>query len=211
LERTSRSEQDGHVVLGSKDDLMIVIGAVGFNGSGKDALIKYLQEEHGLPMFSMGDLVRAMAAKRGMRPTRSNLHEISQQVMGRYGEDVFAKKLIARIEKGSWDAVGVTGIRTPVDVRAFREHFGGDFVLVYVRVRDPRTRFERVQQRDETRDPESYARFLRQDQGEEELFHLEEAIQQADITIDNDGALEAFHRKIEKQVIGPILEHEEWT
>jgi dephospho-CoA kinase len=184
---------------------MIVIGAVGFNGSGKDALIEYLEEEHGIPMFSMGDLVRAMAAERGVRPTRSNLHEISQQVMGHYGADVFAKKLIARFGERSWDAVGITGIRTPADVRAFRDNFGGDFVLVHVRVSDSRTRFERVQRRDETRDPENYARFLRQDQEEKELFHIEEAIQQADITIDNDGALEAFHRKIERQVVEPIL------
>jgi dephospho-CoA kinase len=184
---------------------MIVIGAVGFNGSGKDALIKYLQKEHGLPMLSMGDLVRAMAVERGIRPTRSNLHEISQQAIEQYGTDVFAKKLIARIEQEPWDAVGVTGIRTPADVRAFREHFGGDFVLVHVRVSEPRTRFERVQRRDETRDPESYARFLRQDQEEKELFRIEEAIQQAEITIENDGSLKDFYRAIEKRVVEPIL------
>ena len=190
---------------------MIAIGAVGFNGSGKDALIEYLHETHGLPMLSMGDLVRAMAAERGIRPTRSNLHEISHQAIKQYGAEVFARRLIARIQERSWDAVGITGIRTPADARAFREHFGQDFLLVHVRVGDPHTRFERVRRRDEARDPGSYARFLQQDQEEKEMFHIEETIQQADITIDNDGTLQDFHRTIEKQVVAPILEHEERT
>lgn len=64
---------------------MIVLGAVGLDGSGKDALIEYLHERHGLPMLSMGDLVRDMAARRGLRPTRSSLHEISQQAIEQHG------------------------------------------------------------------------------------------------------------------------------
>jgi dephospho-CoA kinase len=132
---------------------MIVIGAVGLNGSGKDALIQYLHERHGLPILSMGDLVREMAAQRSMHLSRSNLHQLSQQTIEQHGADVFARKLIARIEGEPWEAVGVTGLRTPADVRTFREHFGDDFILVHVRVGDPWTRFERVRKRDEARDP----------------------------------------------------------
>ena len=39
---------------------MIVLGAVGLNGSGKDALIEYLHERHGIQMLSMGDVVREL-------------------------------------------------------------------------------------------------------------------------------------------------------
>lgn len=188
---------------------MIVIGAMGLNGSGKDALIHYLHERHGIPMLSIGDLVRDMAAQRGISPTRSNLHELSQETLELHGADFFAQKLIARIEQEPEEVVGVTGIRTPTDVRTFREHFGDDFVLVHVRVGDPRTRFERVRQRDEARDPESYGRFLQQDEEEKEMFRIEEAIEEADITIDNDGSLEDFHREIEEQVVKPVLDDEE--
>lgn len=185
---------------------MIVIGAVGLNGSGKDALIQYLHERHGIPMLSMGDLVREMAAQQGMRPTRSNLHELSQRAIEQQGAGFFASTLIAQIEKASWDAVGITGIRSPADVRTFREHFGDDFVLVHVRVNDAFTRFERVQDREEARDPQSYERFLRQDQEEKEMFQIEEAAGMADITIDNDGSLKSFHQEIEEQVVKTVLE-----
>jgi dephospho-CoA kinase len=69
---------------------MIVFGAVGLNGSGKDALIEYLHKRHAIPMLSMGDLVRDMATQRGIRPTRSNLHRVSQQVIERHGAGFFA-------------------------------------------------------------------------------------------------------------------------
>lgn len=188
---------------------MIVIGAVGLNGSGKDALIEYLRERHGIPMLSMGDLVRDIAAQRDVEPTRGNLHELSQEAIEQHGRDYFAKKLIAQIEQISDEVVGVTGIRTPADVKTLREHFGDDFVLVHVRVGNPRTRFARVRERDEARDPESYDRFLRQDREEAEMYWIEETIEQADITIDNDGSLEDFHRAIKEQVVKPVLSGEE--
>ena len=187
---------------------MIVVGAVGLNGSGKDALIKYLHERYGLPMLSIGDLVRDMAASRGILPTRSNLHQISQQAIEEYGADFFAKNAIARIEEEPWDAVGIAGIRTPADVRTFRERYGDNFVRVYVRVAEPRTRFERLRKRGDARDPESYERFLRQDQEEKEMFRIEEAVEEADITIDNSGSLEEFHREIDTQVARPVLAEE---
>ena len=188
---------------------MIVIGAVGLNGSGKDALIEYLHERHGIPVLSMGDLVREMAAQRGMRPTRSNLHEVSQQAIEQHGADFFAEKLIAQIEDKPWGVVGITGIRTPADVRAFRKRFGNDFILVYVRVSDAHTRFERVQRRDEARDPQSYDKFLEQDREEMEIFQIEETIKKADITIDNGSSLREFYHKIEKHVAKPVLDTSE--
>ena len=184
---------------------MIVVGAVGLNGSGKDELIEYLHERYGLPMLSIGDLVRDMAARQGILPTRSNLHRLSQQAIEEYGADFFAKGAIARIEEKTWDAVGITGIRTPADVRTFRERFGDDFVLVHVRVAESSTRFERLRKRGETRDPQSYERFLLQDQEEREMFQIEDAVEAADITIDNSGSLEGFCREIDRQVVKPVL------
>jgi dephospho-CoA kinase len=184
---------------------MIVIGTVGLNGSGKDTLIQYLHQRCGIPMLSMGDLVREIAARRGIPPTRPNLHMLSQQAIEQHGADFFAKKLIARIEEAPWEVVGITGIRTPADVSAFSSHFGDDFILVHVRVSNPRTRFERVQRRDEARDPQSYERFLRQDREEREMFDIEGAAEKADIAIDNEGSLHDFYSEIEAQVFEQVL------
>lgn len=160
---------------------------------------------HDIPMLSVGDLVRDMATQRRIRPTRSNLHRVSQQVLQRHGAGFFARLLIARIQDAAWDAVGITGIRTPADSSAFRGRFGDDFVLIHVQAGDARIHFERVKARDEVRDPDSHKRFVRQDSEEEEVFDIQEAAARADITIENDGSLEDFHRSIEEQIVEPLL------
>jgi dephospho-CoA kinase len=184
---------------------MKVIGAIGLNGSGKDELVEYLHERHGIPMLSMGDIVRDIADEERICPTRSNLHEISRRYIARHGKEYFVKRLIADIEEKQWQSVAITGIRTPADVRTLQAYFGQDFLLVHVRVGDPHIRFERGKERGEARDPQRYKAFLEQDKEEQEIFDIDEAIKQADITIDNDGSLQAFHRKIDRRVVEPML------
>jgi len=187
---------------------MKVIGVVGLNGSGKDELVDYLHQRYGVPVLSAGDIARDIAAEEGVYPTRANLHDISQGYIAQYGKDYFMKRLIERIEKKPWKAVGITGIRTPADVRTLQDYFGEDFFLVHVEVSDPRIRYERTKQRGEARDPRTYEEFLQQDKTEEEIFQISEAIQYADITINNNGSLEAFHRKIKESVVQEILSDE---
>ena len=55
-----------------------VIGVVGKIGSGKDEVLKYLKAKYGIPYLSTGDLVRDLAAKDGVKPTRENLEIISE-------------------------------------------------------------------------------------------------------------------------------------
>jgi dephospho-CoA kinase len=177
-----------------------VVGAVGLNGSGKDALIHYLGERCGLTFLSLGDVARELAHLEGVASTRGTLHEVSQKYLKKYGEDFFVKVLIEEIDGKVMEKVGVTGIRTPIDVATLRQHFGSDFLLIYVKVDNPQLRFERLRQRGEARDPQNYEDFLVQDKTERDLFRLDEAIQQADLTIDNAGTLEAFHQEIDQAV-----------
>jgi dephospho-CoA kinase len=184
---------------------MKVIGAIGRNASGKDEFVEYLREQRGVPTLSIGAIVRDIAAEEDVRPTRDNLHKISQRHMDRYGKTYFAERLVEKIKEQDWDRVAVTGIRSPADVATLKEEFDDDFTLVHVRVGDPRIRFERSRDRDEPRDPKSFEKFLQQDEEEEQLFNLHEAIEEADLTVDNSGSLEQFHEVIEVKVVEPIL------
>lgn len=177
-----------------------VVGVVGLNGSGKDALLKYLKERCGLEILSLGDVARELAHLEGVRFSRDKLHEISQKYVDRYGQDFFVKALLEEIVKKGLKKVGVAGIRTPTDIATLKEHFGADFLLVHVRVGDPELRFKRLQQRGETRDPKTYEEFLALDKKEKELFSLEEAIALADVTVSNAGGWEDFHREIDRLI-----------
>jgi dephospho-CoA kinase len=180
---------------------MDVIGAVGLNGAGKDELVDYLHRRCGIPVLTVGDVPREIAEEEGVEPTRDNLREIAERYMAQYGEDFFIQRLIKRIEEKEWKAVGISGIRTPTDAQALREHFGQDLLLVHVEVTDPYIRYQRTKRRGKARDPDAYKEFKQQDKAEEEMFRISETIEQADLTINNDVSLETFHQRIEETIV----------
>lgn len=187
---------------------MEVIGAVGLNGAGKDELVDYLHRRCGIPVLTVGDIARDIAVEDGVEPTRENLCEISERFMAQYGRDYFIQRLIKKIEQKDWEVVGISGVRTPTDVQALREHFGEDLLLVHVEVHDSSLRFIRIKQRGKARDPETYEEFKQRDKSEEQMFKVSETIKHADLTISNDRSLEAFHRKIEEIIVKQELQAE---
>jgi len=184
--------------------LMKVIGLVGLIGSGKDEFVDYLEKRYAIPSISTGDIARNIAAREGLPLTRGNLHAVSRNYMEKYGRDVFARILVdEEIEIEELEAVGVvciTGIRTQEDVAALRDRFGDGFFLVHLKSSEPALRYERIQRRNLPRDPKTYHQFLEQDQGEEELFQINETIRFANAEVENQGTLDLFHRNIDELV-----------
>ena len=177
---------------------MRIFGSIGRIGSGKDEVIKYLNRKYGLPIVSVGDIVREIAAEQGLPLTRESLHRISSEALGKYGKDYFMGLVLKRIRDHRWEQAGVTGIRTPDDVRFLKKHIGRDLVLFHVFVAEPDIRYERISQRRSERDPQSYHDFLRQDRAEEKMFNIEEASSMADYSLDNSGTLADLHRQIDE-------------
>jgi dephospho-CoA kinase len=177
-----------------------IVGVVGNIGSGKDEVLKYLKARYSVPYLSTGDLVRQRAEKEGVPPTRENLETISEQCFMELGKGCFVKMVAEEIKKRGWSMAGISGIRAPADVKALKDIFGHDFVLLRVEVEDPELRFQRVLHRHEGRDPEKYADFQVQDRSEEEVFHISTTASMADMAVQNDGTLEELHRQIDKLV-----------
>jgi dephospho-CoA kinase len=182
-----------------------IIGAIGKNGSGKDEVLKHLRTKYGVPFLSTGDMVREIAAKEGLEPTRENLGEISERYFQKLGKGCFVRLLAERICRGGWKIAGITGIRSLDDVSLLKEIFGRDFILIRVCVSDPHARYSRMIRRGEGRDPHTYEEFLRQDKTEEERFSINEAEQKADYSIPNDGSLEELQQEIDRLVVGKRL------
>lgn len=180
---------------------MKVIGAVGQNGSGKDEVLKYLKAHYGVPFFSTGDMVREIAAKEGVEPTRDNLRVISERYFRERGEGCFVRLLAERIRQDGGEMIGISGIRSLKDVQILRDIFGEAFVLINVSITDPHERYERMRNRGEERDPQAYEQFLVQDKAEEDLFHIAEAGEQADYAISNDASLADLHKAIDRLVM----------
>jgi dephospho-CoA kinase len=179
---------------------MRVIGVIGLNGTGKDEVVKYLNQKYGVPLISVGDIVREIAAREKVQPTRENLDQIVKKCFAQYGEGYFLKLVIEKIKKNQWQTAGISGVRSPQDVAFLKNTYNDDFKLICVYVTEPQVRYNRIRQRGSQRDNVSYEDFLREDRVSEELFHIQEAVNMADYSIANDGALHDLHREIERLI-----------
>jgi dephospho-CoA kinase len=174
-----------------------IIGVIGKNGSGKDEVLKYIRLKHNVPFISTGDMVREIAAKEGLEPTRENLGKISERYFREFGKGCFVKQLADKIRQTGWKIAGISGIRSLEDVSILKDIFGQEFILIQVYVTDPRIRFSRMTRRGEGRDPQTYEEFLRQDEAEEARFSIEKAVKMADYSLSNDGTLKDLNKEID--------------
>ena len=177
----------------------MIIAAVGKNASGKDYFLEFISKEFGVPMLSIGDVVRDLAEAEGLEKTRDHLHYISKKYMSEFGQDFFPKKLIEKIKALDEPIVLVSGIRPPSDVENFKAAFGDDFFLVGIVVESDRKRWERTVARGTARDHVTFEQFLELDKHEEEIFKTSVTMSMADYTFyRGDYPDEEYHEKIKE-------------
>ena len=177
---------------------MRVVGVVGLPGSGKSEAAA-VADRLGIPVVTMGDVIRRACRERGLDPAKHH-GQVAQALRNESGPAAIADRSVPMIEDAlrAYDTVLVDGIRSDAEVDRFEEAFGDDFVLV--RVEAPfEVRAERVEDRGRD-DPD--AESLR-DRDERELgFGMGEAMERAEVTIENTDSLEAFHERVQALLEG---------
>ena len=88
---------------------MKVVGVVGLNGSGKDEVVKYLNQKYSVPLISVGDIVRELAAEQGVEATRDNLDALSATCFKKYGEGYFVKQIVTKIRQNKCQLLASAG------------------------------------------------------------------------------------------------------
>jgi dephospho-CoA kinase len=171
---------------------MTVIGTVGLPGSGKGEAAE-VARERGIPVVTMGDVIRRECRDRGLDPAQHH-GEIAGALREENGPAAIAERSLPLIEAELDDAetVLVDGLRSGVELDAFRDRFGEEFVLVSIEA-PFEVRRERLDERgrDDT-DSESL-----EERDERELgFGMGEAMDRADVTIENTDSLARFRERI---------------
>ena len=171
---------------------MRVIGVVGLPGSGKSEAAA-VADEMGIPVVTMGDVIREACRDRGLDPA-SHHGEVAQALRNEGGPAAIADRSIPTIEDAlvAYDTVLVDGIRSDAEVDRFRAAFGEEFTLVHVEA-PFEVRAERIESRG--RD-DTAAESLRERDDRELGFGMGEAMERADVTIENVESLEAFHERV---------------
>ena len=159
----------------------------GMSGSGKTTLADMFRED-GFSVLTMGDVIRGLAAERGLEPTPEVLGSIARGIREELGDTAVAVKCVERLRDVEEPVVVIDGIRSLEEVDVFRESFEGLLVAVHA---SPEMRYERLRERGRSDDPQDFSAFRERDL-RELGFSLGWAISLADHMIVNEGTLENF-------------------
>ena len=176
---------------------MEVIGTVGLPGSGKGEAADVAREA-GLPVVTMGDVIREACRERGLDPGEHH-GEVAWALREEHGETAIADRTVDRVREAvddAADAAVVDGLRSPAEVEVLESAFGEEFLVVAVDAPFD-LRAERLGERGREatdRDREK----LREREDRELGFGMGEVIAAADVTVDNTDTLAAFRGRIRR-------------
>ncbi|HIA39875.1 MAG TPA: dephospho-CoA kinase [Candidatus Poseidoniales archaeon] len=171
-----------------------VVAICGMPGSGKGVFAEVAMEL-GLPVRSMGDMIRAEVEARELTPDPHVFGRMAQELRDEYGDGVLAARLAPLIdaELANHELMIIEGMRGVAEREIFLEHWGADFSVVAIDSSPPSTRFARITARGRSEDGDR-ASFEVRDQ-RERRWGLQTLIKEADFVISNSESLESFTEK----------------
>ena len=174
---------------------MRVLGTVGLAGSGKGELAA-VAREHEIPVVTMGDVIRQACRDRGLDPA-DNHGTVATALRDENGPAAIAERSLPMVreavETTDSDTVVVDGLRSMVEVEAFREAFGADFEIVSVEAPFD-LRAERLADRGRDASDGDLEALRARDQRELD-FGMGEVMETADYRVDNTDSLDAFRAR----------------
>ena len=171
--------------------IMLVIGIVGYPGSGKGEFSAIAREME-IPIVVMGDVIRGELDNAGLKQTDRNMGEMSKCLRQGLGMDALAQLSIPLIEEQKSKVVLVDGIRGDAEVDTFAKRFPG-FRLIAVEA-SFETRLGRLMERGRSDDIMDADGLLARD-NRENGWGLDNAMRMADYVVTNEGTMEEFGEK----------------
>ena len=176
---------------------MRLIGVVGLPGSGKSEFSR-CAAELGIPVLVMGDVIRRVAAERGLSAEDGILGGISGELRETHGRGAIAHLMLPAIRELSAPVVLIDGIRSDAEVDEFRRAFSG-FTLIGVSS-SFETRWRRLRRRGRSDDLTDAEALQRRD--ERELgWGLGTALDEAELTVENEGSLGAYCAEVRAMLV----------
>lgn len=178
-----------------------VVAFVGLPASGKSEAAA-VARGMGVPVVSMGDVIREETRARGLPPSEEG--SVAIRLREEEGQDVVARRSRPKLEALDAPLVFLDGIRSHAEVEFFRRWLGDRLVLVRVEAPEE-ARFERLRRRARGDDAATRAAFRDRDRREEE-FGIRRAMEEAALEVENDGDLGAFQRAV-AELLGRIRQN----
>ncbi len=131
-------------------------------GAGKSTIADGLKSK-GYEIINMGNAVRAEAKNRNLEPTGENLGKLMLELREKNGPGAVAELVRPQIENSESEVIVIDGIRSSPEIEVLRK-FGKVKLLAIHASTD--TRFDFLQQRGRSDDPQTRENFEKRDDRE---------------------------------------------
>ena len=131
-------------------------------GAGKSTIADGLKPK-GYDIINMGNIVREEAKKRNLEATRENLGKLMLELREKNGPGAIAELVKPQIELSTSDVILIDGVRSNDEIQVLRK-FGTVKLLAIHASTD--TRFDFLQKRGRTDDPQTIEHFEERDNRE---------------------------------------------
>lgn len=173
---------------------MLVLAVCGLPASGKGEFAQ-VARRLGVPVRSMGDMVRAEVEARGLKGGPEVFGHVAVDLRAMHGDEVLAVRLADAIDASEpAPLLVIDGMRGTAERRVFRERWAEAFQVVAIEA-DPEVRFARTQSRGRAEDG-SHEHFEQRDI-RERGWGVEVLMTEAEFTLVNRDPLSAFHADAE--------------
>jgi len=171
----------------------IFLGLIGPIASGKGFAGKHLEKKYSFKRIVMGDLIRAIARKKHVKPFRDNLRKFQKEYTKKYGRDYFINLAIKKAKESGKKRIAIDGIRYPEQAKVAKEN--GAVIILFTAT--PEIRFKREKERGRTGAPKTFQQFQKQEAKEWKMFHFKKTIEYADYVINNDGTEQELYKNVD--------------
>ena len=174
---------------------MTNLGLMGPAGSGKGFAAKHIAKKYGYKIINLGDIVRSLARKEHVKPSRENLERLQAKFSKKYGKDFVIGHALEKASaiKGP---VLIDGIRKPIQAKLTKEKLKAKLILVDA---EPEIRFERMKERRRKSGfSKTIGEFKKLEEKENKVFNLKKTFSMADYRVDNSNGEKYLFSQLDK-------------
>ena len=164
------------------------VAVCGMPGSGKGEFAEIIAA-NGIPVRSMGDMVRAEVKARGIEGSPTVYGDVAADLRAEYGEDVLAIRLADEVTElmKSHPLVLIEGMRGTAEFEIFNSRWQPNFSSVAI-IANQEIRFQRTQTRGRSEDGDRTQFNIREQR--EAGWGLDSLIEAADFSLNNESTLD---------------------
>lgn len=164
------------------------VAVCGMPGSGKGEFAEIIAAS-GVPVRSMGDMIRAEVKARGIEGGPTIYGEVAADLRAKYGEDILAVRLADEVSElmKTHSLVLIEGMRGTAEYEIFNSRWKPNFSSIAITA-NPEVRFQRTQKRGRSEDGDREQFEIREQR--EAGWGLYNLIENADFSLNNESTLE---------------------